>query len=96
MIIRIVKMNFRNGEEEKFLSLFAEVKTQIRNFPGCSHLELWRDANNPQTFFTYSIWGDESALNHYRFSDLFKTTWAKTKILFAEKAAAWSLSQTLL
>jgi heme-degrading monooxygenase HmoA len=41
--------------------------------------------------FTLSIWDDETALEAYRQSELFQTTWAKTKVLFAEKAEAWSV-----
>ena len=91
MIKRIVKMTFRDEEVENFERLFAEVKTNIRNFPGCQHLELWRCTNEPAVFFTYSFWENEAALDHYRYSDLFRSTWAKTKILFAEKPDAWSI-----
>ncbi len=88
MIRRLVKMTFQPDQVETFLEIFEESKHKIRSMPGCLHLELWRNDN---IFFTYSIWEDERALNHYRFSDVFKTVWAKTKMLFAEKAQAWSL-----
>jgi hypothetical protein len=88
MIKRLVKLQFQENQVENFLQIFAETKSQIRHFPGCRHLELWRTGN---TFFTYSIWDDEAALENYRHSELFKTTWARTKVLFAEKAEAWSV-----
>ena len=88
MIRRLVKMTFQPDKTDDFIAIFEESKMKIRAMPGCHHLELWRKDN---IFFTYSIWEDEHALNHYRFSELFKTTWAKTKALFAEKAEAWSL-----
>ena len=91
MIVRIVQMTFRKEEIQNFLSLFNSRKEQIRNFPGCSHLELWNDAHKPNVFFTYSIWENESKLDHYRFSELFKDTWAKTKALFEDKPLAFSL-----
>ena len=91
MILRIVKMSFREDAVDEFLTLFNERKELIRNFAGCSHLELWRQANHPGVFFTYSKWESEAHLDHYRFSELFKDTWAKTKALFAEKPAAWSV-----
>ena len=93
MLIRIVKMTFRNEEAEIFLLLFDEVKFKIKNFEGCEHLELWRDSANANVFFTYSWWQNETALNKYRHSDLFADTWRKTKILFAAKAEAWSVDQ---
>ncbi len=93
MIVRIVKMTFHPDKVEEFLSVFEEVKNKIASFSGCRHLELWQDNVNKNILFTYSIWEDEQALNHYRFSELFKTTWSRTKILFKKKAEAWSLNK---
>jgi quinol monooxygenase YgiN len=91
MIIRIVKMKFSSDKVNEFTTLFEERKQTIRSFPGCSHLELWQDAKDENTFFTYSIWDSEADLGHYRFSEFFKDTWGRTKALFAEKAEAWSV-----
>lgn len=93
MIVRIVQMTFRPEEVEAFQQLFSERKQLIRSFIGCNHLELWQDAHNTNIFFTYSIWDSEAHLDHYRFSELFKDTWAKTKALFADKPKAWSVIQ---
>ena len=84
-------MTFREDSVEEFTRLFEERKEQIRNFPGCQHLELWQDAKDQQIFFTYSKWNSESELDHYRFSDFFKDTWGKTKALFSGKPQAWSV-----
>lgn len=81
-------MTFQEDKVDDFIQVFEETKQRIRNFPGCRHLELWRTGN---VFFTFSMWENEAALDHYRFSELFKTTWSRTKVLFAEKAEAWSL-----
>ena len=91
MIVRIVKMTFATDKVNDFLKLFAEVKTKISSFEGCRHLELMQDINSKNIFFTYSKWVDENALNHYRFSELLKDTWTKTRLLFLEKAQAWSV-----
>lgn len=96
MIVRIVQMTFRKDEVNSFLDLFEERKSLIRNFNGCSHLELWQDAHNENVFFTYSNWESEDHLNHYRFSELFKDTWARTKALFAEKPQAWSVDRKMI
>jgi quinol monooxygenase YgiN len=93
MIIRIVQMNFRQDCIPVFLALFEERKTQIRQFNGCSHLELWQDTQHPNLIFTYSMWESEKALDHYRYSELFKDTWSLTKQLFAAKAQAWSINR---
>lgn len=84
-------MEFNAEGVAAFIQLFNDRKQQIRDFAGCTHLELWQDADNENIFYTYSIWKDEAALNHYRFSEFFKDTWAKTKSLFSAKAVANSL-----
>lgn len=91
MLKRIVKMEFDPNEIETFKAVFAEVKNKIRNFEGCTQVELLQDMKDESIFFTYSYWADAEALEAYRNSELFKVTWAKTKKLFRNKAQAWSV-----
>jgi quinol monooxygenase YgiN len=91
MFTRIVKMEFEKENIPLFLSNFEEVKEKIRNFPGCTFLELYNDKNNETIFFTYSRWKDETDLENYRNSTLFKEVWSVTKPMFKEKAEAWSV-----
>ena len=93
MILRIVKMIFRQEEIHSFKVLFEERKDLIRNFEGCTHLELWQDKEKPYIFFTYSWWQSEEALNTYRNSTFFEGTWQLTKQKFAAKPEAWSVNQ---
>jgi quinol monooxygenase YgiN len=93
MIVRIVKMTFLHEQTNVFMAIFERSKSLIRHFPGCSHLELLQDTRHLHIFYTYSYWSDEEALENYRQSDLFKSTWAQTKVLFAAKAEAVSLSR---
>ena len=90
MLIRIVRMTFQEDKIDHFLEIFNRSKYLIRGFEGCQHLELLRDKNAPNVMLTYSYWLSEEHLNAYRGSDLFKTTWAATKALFADKAVAFS------
>ncbi|MDX1628823.1 MAG: antibiotic biosynthesis monooxygenase family protein [Fulvivirga sp.] len=90
MLIRIVRMTFQEDKTDAFLEVFEASKEKIRGFDGCEHLELHRDYHQPHIFSTYSIWKDDKALDRYRHSELFKSVWAKTKILFAEKPVAFS------
>lgn len=90
MIIRIVRMTFQEDKIEDFLKVFNNSKQYIRAFVGCQHLELLRDKNTPNILMTYSYWNSEDDLNTYRDSELFKTTWAATKVLFADKPVAFS------
>ena len=90
MLIRIVRMTFQEDKIEAFLEIFNRSKHQIRAFEGCLHLEFLRDKNTPNIMLTYSHWQSEEHLNIYRNSDLFKTTWAATKALFADKPMAFS------
>ena len=91
MFTRIVKMEFEEENTSSFLSNFEMVKEKIRSFPGCTFLELYQDKNNSTIFFTYSKWENESDLENYRKSDLFKNVWATTKPMFRSKAQAWSV-----
>jgi quinol monooxygenase YgiN len=95
MFIRIVKMSFADRNVHVFLKNFHENKDKIRAVKGCHLLELLRDKDNSNIFFTYSYWGDQSDLENYRQSDLFKSVWAKTKILFNEKPQAWSVDKVV-
>ena len=89
----MVKMTFREDAVQTFKTFFEARKDKIRNFEGCTHLELWQDNNHHNIFFTYSHWQDEIALNHYRNSAFFRDIWQQTKQMFSEKAKAWSVNQ---
>nr|WP_321234206.1 antibiotic biosynthesis monooxygenase family protein [uncultured Psychroserpens sp.] len=93
MFVRIVKMSFDPSKIDEFLSNFEDKKNDIRAFPGCEFLELYRDKHNTNIFFTYSYWQTEADLEQYRHSDLFKGVWAKTKALFNAKPEAWSVDK---
>lgn len=83
-------MTFKEDKVLNFLEIFDESKTQIRAFEGCQHLELLQDQTQANVYLTYSHWQSPEALECYRNSDLFRSTWAKTKVLFAEKPMAFS------
>ena len=90
MIKRIVTMTFQKDKIADFQAIFRESKYKIRHFKGCRHLELLRCTNPDNVFFTFSFWEDETHLNAYRHSELFQSTWSRTKVLFAQKPEAWS------
>ncbi len=92
MLIRIVRMTFQPERVEEFKNIFEESKAQIRAREGCLHLELWRDLHQTNVFVTHSHWESEEDLNAYRASELFRTTWQKTKALFVDKALAFSVT----
>lgn len=91
MFTRIVKMEFEAENVSSFLANFDLIKSRIRSFPGCLFLELYSDKNDDAIYFTYSRWENESDLENYRTSNLFKELWATTKPLFRSKAQAWSV-----
>jgi quinol monooxygenase YgiN len=90
MLVRIVRMTFAPEAVDPFLDRFDDTAPQIRSFPGCHHLELWRDADAPAVCATHSHWESPKALDEYRNSDLFRTTWAAVKPLFADRPQAHS------
>jgi len=93
MIIRIVRMQFTEAGVDEFLQIFDANKTAIRNFPGCTHLELLKDFGDPNTYTTLSHWNDVSNLDDYRRSDLFGNVWGSVKPLFAQRTQAFSLEK---
>ncbi len=92
-MIRIVKMTFKESSVSDFLEMFAAKKQAIGSFPGCSGVKLLQDRDNAGIFFTYSRWSGPEALENYRQSELFQTTWKQTKTWFADKPQAWSVEE---
>ncbi len=95
MITRIVKMNFRAEKCAEFEEIFSVSHQKISSFKGCFGVKLLRDLQDSTTYFTYSFWDNLESLEKYRNSDLFKSTWQKTKPLFSVPAQAWSLEEML-
>ena len=94
MIVRIVRLTFRPEHVEDFLHIFEESKRLIRGSDGCHGVRLMRDLQQQNVFFTISEWQSEDYLERYRKSELFRSTWARTKVLFAEPPLAHSISDT--
>jgi quinol monooxygenase YgiN len=90
MIKRIVKMVFRTEATDAFLHIFDSGCDKIRKSEGCHFLELVRDKEDSRIFFTISVWENEAALQAYRESELFRSTWAATKLLFDDAPKAWT------
>jgi heme oxygenase (mycobilin-producing) len=93
MIIRIVRMHFTEAGVEEFLQIFNDNKIAIRNFPGCTHLQLLKDAEDSTVYTTLSHWNDPADLERYRKSELFGSVWGRVKTLFAERTQAFSLEK---
>lgn len=91
MIVRLVKMEFKQKEIENFRSLFLNAQPLIEAMEGCLLVNLHQDLKQPEVFFTISKWENEESLENYRQSELFITTWKKVKPMFSNKAEAWSL-----
>lgn len=90
MLIRIVRLVFVPEFVPQFEEIFRNSSTHIRAFAGCEKLELWRDEKYDNIFYTHSHWQSKDHLNAYRQSDLFKATWAKTKIGFSDRPQTFS------
>ena len=93
MIIRIVRMHFTEAGVDEFLEIFNRHKEAIRNFPGCSHLQLLKDHDDPNCYTTLSHWADTVCLDNYRKSELFGLVWGRVKTLFSERSQAFSLEK---
>jgi len=93
MIKRIVKMSFQPDKVEDFKNIFKANWQFIKNFEGCTHVELLQDENNPSVFFTYSLWDNAASVEKYRQSELFEKVWGATKVLFNDKPLAWTVKE---
>ncbi len=91
MLLRIVRLTFDPAKVPAFLALFRASEARIRQQPGCQHLELWQDADQPHIYCTYSHWHDAATLDAYRRSTLFGEVWPATKRLLAAPAQAFSV-----
>jgi quinol monooxygenase YgiN len=86
-------MHFRAAEVETFLKVFNDNKTAIRNFPGCSYMDLLKDVNALNTFATISHWDNVEDLERYRQSALFQSVWVQVRKLFSARAEAFTLEK---
>jgi len=91
MLMRIVKLTFREDKINEFLSFFDEIKEQVNSFPGCQGMKLIQDIENPCIIMTYSHWNSLKDLENYRTSETFGKIWPTIKPWFSEKPEAWSM-----
>jgi heme-degrading monooxygenase HmoA len=86
-------MHFTEAGVEEFLEIFNANKVAIRNFDGCTHLELLKDAEDESVYTTLSHWRNAQCLENYRKSELFASVWGSVKTLFSERTQAFSLEK---
>ena len=86
-------MELLPGKEGLFLDIFDQVKKPLRAREGCRGLEILKSEEDGRiSLWTISLWKNESDLDDYRSSPLFKKTWSEVKPLFSGKARAWTLT----
>ena len=91
-----MKIKLKPGSSEAFSKLFRKSEAAIVAQPGCRSLELLHATGDPDLVFTFSRWENEEALQEYRASGLFLSTWTEVKKLFSDKAEAWTLAESQL
>ncbi|MDA1028029.1 MAG: antibiotic biosynthesis monooxygenase [Bacteroidetes bacterium] len=92
MIVRIVQLTIAPSQTEAFTTLYLASMERIQSSAGCLELTLLRDVTDPNCVTTLSKWTDLEALEAYRHSEFFRSTWAEAKQMFSEKAKAFSYS----
>jgi len=85
-------MEFEPSKVQEFMNIFNASKLKIRAMEGCESLELLRDVEKENVFYTHSVWLSVNYLNKYRESAVFKETWSKTKVLFSGAPIAFSMN----
>lgn len=95
MIIRVVKLQFKQEVLEEALSELRSIAPKVRSMEGCRFLEIGVRSRDKGLVITYSYWDGVDYLNAYRSSDIFKEFWSSIKPLFDAKAEAWSLDRVV-
>ena len=95
MVVRVVRMYFKPEEINNFLMIFNANKEAIRNFPGCTYMELMRDIATPNILVTISHWNEPADLEKYRHSPLFGSVWNRVKKLFSGKPEAFTVERVV-
>lgn len=90
MIVRIVKLNFKQAFLPQAQEILEVHGPKVRAREGCTHLQILQDKHDPRTYFTISHWTSEEALNAYRNSEVFREFWPSIKVGFETPAQAWS------
>jgi len=93
MIRRIVHLHIADEHVDDFLELFAGSREAILSMNGCLELRLLQQTDDPGKFTTFSSWHSAADLEAYRSSDLFRSTWTRTKAMFAGKPWAASFDE---
>ncbi|MFQ5489968.1 MAG: antibiotic biosynthesis monooxygenase family protein [Phycisphaerae bacterium] len=82
-----VGMNYDviEGKGPEFEKVFYKVLDIMKAMPGHSESDLYRKANNPNSYLIVSEWSDQTAFEAFTKSEQFANVvdWGKTKILSA-------------
>jgi len=90
MLVRLVKLEFLPEHADRFAAFFEGEAEGIRRVPGCLSVRAFRDRDEPNRFFTQSVWESPEALEAYRASEFFRNNWRTVKAWFAAAPVAWS------
>ena len=90
MLTRLVRMHFQPDCVAEFLAFYEQVRPKIAQQPGCISVQLLRQADDPASFATWSVWESSEALDAYRTSEFFRSFWPQVKTWFRQPAEAIS------
>ena len=69
MFSLMVQMEVRPGRREEFLTgMAANAEASVRDEPGCLRFDVLQDNSDPNKFFFYEVYLDESAVEAHRAS----------------------------
>ncbi len=91
MVQRIVRLEFDPAKVAEFKQLFADVRDKVRTFAGCRAMALYQDEESASVLYTVSDWDSADALEAYRHSELFASTWARMRVLFNGRPQAFTI-----
>lgn len=72
MIVLVVKLTVRAGEEQRVAELFRPLQDASRKEPGCAIYIVQQHVEDPRVFLVYEQYQDDAALDTHRNSPHFK------------------------
>lgn len=81
--------------KEQYIDSFRKrvpvISNEVRRVSGCMHNDIFRDRNNDNIFYSYTIWSSEEDIERYLKSMYYKEIWGDIWDYFKKEPMAWKI-----
>ncbi len=91
MILRVVKLKVDPRKMEAFQLFMENLHDEKLRLNGCLHFDFFNERQNPNIFYSYTIWEHEKFLKQYKKTDLFKEVVQTLRELCIDEPQAWTI-----